>query len=110
VVQAERSFSEALPNPTEIRAVGTFRDYASRTEQERMSIKAQEVAMDRMLVERFKNGDESAFSEMMERYWGRIYGLVNQMLRNQQDAEEVTQDAFVRAHRGLANFRGESAF
>ncbi|HUG11467.1 MAG TPA: sigma-70 family RNA polymerase sigma factor [Opitutaceae bacterium] len=75
-----------------------------------MSIKAQEVAMDRMLVERFKNGDESAFSEMMERYWGRIYGLVNQMLRNQQDAEEVTQDAFVRAHRGLANFRGDSAF
>jgi len=75
-----------------------------------MSMKAQEVALDRMLVERFKNGDESAFSEMMDRYWGRIYGLVNQMLRNQQDAEEVTQDAFVRAHRGLANFRGDSAF
>jgi RNA polymerase sigma-70 factor (ECF subfamily) len=75
-----------------------------------MSMKAQEVALDRMLVERFKNGDETAFSEMMERYWGRIYGLVNQMLRNQQDAEEVTQDAFVRAHRGLANFRGDSAF
>lgn len=75
-----------------------------------MSIKAQEVALDRLLVERFKKGDESAFSEMMDRYWGRIYGLVNQMLRNQQDAEEVTQDAFVRAHRGLANFRGDSAF
>lgn len=90
--------------------MGTFREYASRTEQERMSIKAQEVAMDRLLVERFKNGDESAFSEMMDRYWGRIYGLVNQMLRNQQDAEEVTQDAFVRAHRGLAKFRGDSAF
>lgn len=75
-----------------------------------MSIKAQEVALDRLLVERFKSGDESAFREMMERYWGRIYGLVNQMLRNQQDAEEVTQDAFVRAHRGLTNFRGDSAF
>ncbi len=75
-----------------------------------MSIKAQEVAMDRVLVERFKNGDEAAFSEMIERYRGRIYGLVNQMLRNQQDAEEVTQDAFIRAHRGLASFRGDSAF
>lgn len=73
-------------------------------------MKAQEVALDRLLVERFKNGDESAFSEMMDRYWGRIYGLVNQMLRNQQDAEEVTQDAFIRAHRGLVNFRGDSAF
>jgi RNA polymerase sigma-70 factor (ECF subfamily) len=73
-------------------------------------MKAQEVALDRLLVERFKNGDETAFSEMMDRYWGRIYGLVNQMLRNQQDAEEVTQDAFIRAHRGLVNFRGDSAF
>jgi RNA polymerase sigma-70 factor (ECF subfamily) len=36
--------------------------------------------------------------------------MVNQLLRNPQDAEEVTQDAFIRAHRGLVNFRGESAF
>ncbi len=36
--------------------------------------------------------------------------MVHQLLRNQQDAEEVTQDAFIRAHRGLVNFRGESAF
>src|SRR6476659_9570563 len=36
--------------------------------------------------------------------------MTNQLLRNQQDAEEVTQDAFIRAHRGLENFRGESAF
>ena len=36
--------------------------------------------------------------------------MVHQLLRNQQDAEEVTQDAFIRAHRGLVNFRGDSAF
>jgi RNA polymerase sigma-70 factor (ECF subfamily) len=75
-----------------------------------MSIKAQEVAMDRLLVDRFKGGDQSAFDEMVTRYWDRIYAMVNQLLRNQQDAEEVTQDAFIRAHRGLVNFRGESAF
>ena len=34
----------------------------------------------------------------------------HQLLRNHQDAEEVTQDAFIRAHRGLANFRGDAAF
>ena len=66
--------------------------------------------MDRLLVDRFKEGDEAAFNEMVSRYWDRIYGMVHQLLRNQQDAEEVTQDAFIRAHRGLANFRGESAF
>lgn len=75
-----------------------------------MSSKAQEVAFDRTLVDRFKGGDQAAFDEMVTRYWDRIYSMVHQLLRNQQDAEEVTQDAFIRAHRGLANFRGESAF
>ncbi|MBX3735238.1 MAG: sigma-70 family RNA polymerase sigma factor [Candidatus Didemnitutus sp.] len=75
-----------------------------------MTAKAQEVALDRMLVERFKGGDSAAFDQLVTRYWDRIYAMVNQLLRNQQDAEEVTQDAFIRAHRGLTNFRGESAF
>ena len=75
-----------------------------------MTSKSQEVAFDQLLVTRFKNGDGSAFDEMVERYWNRIYSMVNQLLRNPQDAEEVTQDAFIRAHRGLANFRGDSAF
>ncbi len=66
--------------------------------------------MDRLLVDRFKSGDEAAFNEMVGRYWDRIYGMVHQLLRNQQDAEEVTQDAFIRAHRGLVNFRGDAAF
>ena len=75
-----------------------------------MSTKAQEVALDHALVLRFKNGDQAAFEEMVSRYWDRIYAMVHQLLRNQQDAEEVTQDAFIRAHRGLVNFRGDSAF
>jgi RNA polymerase sigma-70 factor (ECF subfamily) len=75
-----------------------------------MSMKAQEVALDRVLIDRFKGGDASAFDEMVSRYWSRIYSMVNQLLRNPQDAEEVTQDAFIRAHRGLGSFRGESAF
>lgn len=75
-----------------------------------MSTKAEEVAFDRLLVDRFKRGDQSAFDEMVRRYWDRIYAMVHQLLRNPQDAEEVTQDAFIRAHRGLSNFRGDSAF
>ena len=63
-----------------------------------------------MLVDRFKGGDQGAFEEMVSRYWDRIYAMVHQLLRNPQDAEEVTQDAFIRAHRGLENFRGDSAF
>jgi len=90
--------------------VGTFDQFTHQKDEERMSSKAQEVAMDHALVNRFKNGDQSAFDEMVTRYWDRIYSMVHQLLRNQQDAEEVTQDAFIRAHRGLVNFRGDSAF
>jgi RNA polymerase sigma-70 factor, ECF subfamily len=90
--------------------MGTSAKYLSPTKTDYMSSKAQEVAIDRMLVDRFKAGDQSAFDEMVLRYWDRIFVMVKQLLGNSQDAEEVTQDAFVRAHRGLANFRGDSAF
>lgn len=90
--------------------VGTIEKYTHQSSVERMSTKAQDVALDRVLVDRFKSGDQAAFDEMVTRYWDRIYAMVHQLLRNQQDAEEVTQDAFIRAHRGLVNFRGDSAF
>lgn len=90
--------------------MGTFAEKARRSAEEHMSAKAQDVALDRVLVDRFRNGDSAAFEEMVARHWDRIYGMVHQLLRNQQDAEEVTQDAFIRAHRGLANFRGDSSF
>jgi len=75
-----------------------------------MSAKLHEATLDQLLVTRFKNGDAAAFDEMVRRHWSRIYAMVHQLLRNPQDAEEVTQDAFIRAHRGLGNFRGDSAF
>ncbi|RRJ97263.1 sigma-70 family RNA polymerase sigma factor [Opitutaceae bacterium TAV4] len=89
---------------------GTIVGRARQNAEQMISTKAQEVALDRMLVDRFKDGDASAFDEMVSRYWDRIYAVVHQLLRNHQDAEEVTQDAFIRAHRGLVNFRGDSAF
>ena len=68
-----------------------------------------EAAYDATLVQRFNAGDESAFTEIIKRYYPRIRALANQTLHNQADAEEVAQDTFIRAHRGLANFRGDSS-
>ena len=90
--------------------MGTIIKVERQKGQIAMSTKAQEVALDKVLVARFKKGDEAAFEEMVGRYWDRIYAMVMQLLRNSQDAEEVTQDAFIRAHRGLENFRGDSSF
>jgi RNA polymerase sigma-70 factor (ECF subfamily) len=89
---------------------GTILKFPNPNEPEQMTAKAQEVALDRLLVDRFKGGDSAAFDQLVSRYWDRIFSMVNQLLRNSQDAEEVTQDAFIRAHRGLENFRGDSAF
>jgi len=68
-----------------------------------------EAAYDAVLVQRFNAGDESAFTEIIGRYYPRIRALANQTLHNTADAEEVAQDTFIRAHRGLANFRGDSS-
>ncbi len=75
-----------------------------------MSTKTENISIDKVLVNRIKSGDASAFDEMVSRYWDRILARVMQLLKNRQDAEEVTQDAFVRAHRGLEKFRGDSSF
>ncbi len=90
--------------------MGTTAKALSPSKTDIMTNKAQEVAIDRNLVDRFKGGDQAAFDEMVSRYWDRIFVMVKQLLGNSQDAEEVTQDAFIRAHRGLENFRGDSAF
>lgn len=66
-------------------------------------------AVDTALVQRFTRGDESAFTELVHRYRGRIYGLTLNLLHNAADAEEITQDTFIRAYRGLTRFRGDSS-
>ncbi len=71
--------------------------------------KQAEAAYDAKLVQRSKAGDEPAFTEIIERYYPRIRALAQQTLHNEADAEEVAQDTFIRAHRGLANFRGDAS-
>lgn len=75
-----------------------------------MSTKSETATADNLLIERVKNGDTAAYGDMVARYWDRIFARVHQLLKNKQDAEEVTQDAFIRAQRGLENFRGDASF
>ncbi len=68
-----------------------------------------EAAYDVTLIKRFHTGDDAAFEEIMQRYHAKIFTLANNLLRNTADAEEIAQDTFIRAHRGLENFRGDSS-
>jgi RNA polymerase sigma-70 factor (ECF subfamily) len=64
---------------------------------------------DAALVQRFHAGDQTAFVEIMERHRVKIFTAALSLLRNRADAEEITQDTFIRAHRSLARFRGDSS-
>lgn len=68
-----------------------------------------EAAVDAALVQRFIGGDEAAFTKIMERYRTKIFTVAFSLLHSHGDAEEVTQDTFIRAYRGLAKFRGDSS-
>ncbi|MEZ4360313.1 MAG: sigma-70 family RNA polymerase sigma factor [Kofleriaceae bacterium] len=65
---------------------------------------------DRELVSAAQRGDREAFRALFERYQRRAYGLAYGVLRNSDDAMDVVQDAFIKAHRYLDKFEGTSSF
>ena len=67
-------------------------------------------AADLELVRRIKRGDEEAFPEMVERYHKRVYSLAYGVLRNAEDAEEATQDAFLTLYRKIGTFDESKKF
>ena len=69
-----------------------------------------ETEADQSALDRARQGDLSAYNELVLKYQGRIFAKVFSLLRNRQDAEEITQDTFIRAHRVLASFRGTATF
>jgi len=62
------------------------------------------------LVERAAGGEVEAFEELYRQTVGRVYGLCLRMCGNRSLAEELTQEAFIRAWQRLPSFRGDSAF
>jgi len=75
----------------------------------RIAASRQEALRDAELVRRFNAGDEAAFVEIVSRHRERLFALAFGMLKNRGDAEEIAQDVFIRAHRGLAKFRGDAS-
>ncbi len=92
--------SSAVPAlPTPLTAAHAARRAAAR----------QEALHDAGLVRRFNGGDQAAFAEIVTRYRAKMHQVALGLLRNHADAEEIAQDTFIRAHRSLAHFRGESS-
>jgi RNA polymerase sigma-70 factor (ECF subfamily) len=62
------------------------------------------------LVDRFKAGEEAAFNALVDRYMKKIFNVAYRITKNQADAEEITQETFVKAFRRIETFRQQSSF
>jgi RNA polymerase sigma-70 factor (ECF subfamily) len=65
---------------------------------------------DQRLVDRVLAGDKNAFNMLVLRYQHRVAALVGRFVNDAQEAEDVCQEAFIKAYRALPLFRGDSAF
>lgn len=69
-----------------------------------------EREIDQQLVERVQRGDKKAFELLVVKYQRKLMRLVSRLVRDQAEAEDVVQEAFIKAYRALPQFRGDSAF
>ncbi len=67
------------------------------------------VDPDADFAERFRSGERAAFDQIVRRHQQGVWHLVRRYVRREADASDVTQQTFVRAFRGLANFRGTAS-
>jgi RNA polymerase sigma-70 factor, ECF subfamily len=67
-------------------------------------------ASDLSLIRRVQRGDRGAFDVLVLKYQHKVVKLVMRYVRNAAEAEDIAQDAFIKAYRALPQFRGDSAF
>lgn len=97
-----------LPHPT-LSVSGDITDGGVNKEGQPAST-GRDPVDDRELVELARKGDRDAFRTLFERYHRRAYALAFGVLRHQDDALDVVQDAFIKAHKYLDKFEGNSSF
>jgi len=69
-----------------------------------------EREVDQQLVERAQRGDKKAFELLVAKYQRKLARLLSRFIRDANEVEDVTQEAFIKAYRALPSFRGDSAF
>lgn len=65
---------------------------------------------DQQLVARVQKGDKRAFDLLVVKYQHRLAALVSRFIKDADEVQDITQEAFIKAYRGLSNFRGDSQF
>ena len=79
-------------------------------EGRQVSVEASQRFQDWELIRRSKAGDTEAFGELVTKYRSKIFNLVYSMVRDEQDAWDLAQEAFVKAWQAIDRFEGRSSF
>ena len=66
-------------------------------------------AAEQALIERCRAGSDAAFRDLVDRYKRVVYGVILRTVADRSRADDLAQEVFLRVHRGLPNFRGESS-
>lgn len=69
-----------------------------------------ERSVDQVLVARVQNGEKGAFDLLVRKYQHKVAKLISRYLSDRAEVEDITQEVFIKAYRGLGAFRGDSAF
>src|SRR5262249_45981075 len=73
-------------------------------------VRRREAEEDRELIGRSQKGDQAAFRKLVERHQRRAFAIAIGLVRDENDARELVQEAFLRVYRGLDNFQHGSSF
>lgn len=65
---------------------------------------------DEILIDQFRNGDQDAFSKLMQKYQTPIFDYVRRKVGNDDDANDITQEVFVKVHRALPDWQPRASF
>jgi RNA polymerase sigma-70 factor (ECF subfamily) len=65
---------------------------------------------DQLYIEKVLKGDTNSFAVLVDRYKDLVFSLALKVMKNREEAEEVSQDTFVKAYRSLQHFKGDSKF
>lgn len=101
------------PGPRELfagRAVFTRVSCALVHDKGDAAVQGVERSIDHELVVRVQKGDKTAFDLLVRKYQHRIAKLISRYVYDRSEVEDVSQEAFIKAYRAMAGFRGDSAF
>ncbi len=95
---------------TETKTVDTAIETPDSPTKKSTSDGSSERDKDLALVRKVQAGDTRAFDLLVLKYQHKVAGLISRFVHDKHEVQDVTQETFIKAYRGLKNFRGDSAF